>query len=332
MSAAEMALWARQHSLSREKIHAALWEERSLVKTLAMRGTLHLLPTREYAVYMRALKKSRLRQMRQIMARYGVSHKVSDRVTEAVLKALGDGPLTRPELTGRILALDFVKGKAKDWFEQSWWGVTRQAMAQGLVCYGRDQGRSVTLVLTDEWLPPQPAIQEEEAQRALFRQYLSSYGPATLQDFCKWSGVQIPEARQIRDGLGEELVAIPIDGRRAWLLRRDHQALSTSHPSRRSLRLLPYFDAYLLAHAEKEPFLDPKHYKRVFRQAGWVSPVVLLNGKVIGVWSLTHRSSHSVMQVEPFRKLSKAVRVLIEKEAISLGSFLGKSIQVAFKA
>ena len=328
MSAAEMALWARQHSLTREKIHAALWKSRSLVKTLAMRGTLHLLPTSHYALYMRALRKSRMRQMRQIMARYGVTSKVSDRVTEAVLEALSNGPLTRPELTGRILALDFVKGKAKAWFDQSWWGVTRQAMAEGLVCYGPDQGRSVTLVLTEQWLPPQEAVEEQEAQKCLFRHYLSSYGPATLQDFSKWAGLKVSEARAIRELLEEELVEVQAGSGPGWLLSRDREALSESRPPRPHLRLLPYFDCYLLGHAQKNPFLDPKHYKQVFRQAGWVSPVILLDGKVIGVWDLTHRSNHSIVKVKPFKKLSKAVGGMIEREVADLRKFLGNPTQV----
>jgi hypothetical protein len=47
MSAAELALWARVHDLSRADIQTALWQERSLIKTWAMRGTLHLLSTDE---------------------------------------------------------------------------------------------------------------------------------------------------------------------------------------------------------------------------------------------------------------------------------------------
>lgn len=331
LSAAEMGLWARNHSLTREKIQAALWKSRSLVKTQAMRGTLHLLPTFEYALYMRALRRSRLRQMRQIMGRYGVSRKVSDRVTEAVIEALSEGPLSRPELTERILAQGLAKGKSKAWFEQSWWGVTRQAMVEGLVCYGPDQGRNVTLVLTGQWLPRQETHEREQAQMALFRSYLSSYGPATVRDFCKWSGMNASEVRPIRKKLGEELVQIQAEGKPAWLLRRDLEALQQQSSKRRHLRLLPYFDGYLLGHAKKDLFLESTHYKRVFRQAGWVSPVVLLNGKVIGVWSLTQRSKHILVEIEPFEKLSQPVQGLLEREAASLGTFLGNPAQTIIK-
>jgi hypothetical protein len=44
MSSAELTLWARVDDLERDAARRALWHERTLVKTWAMRGTLHLLP------------------------------------------------------------------------------------------------------------------------------------------------------------------------------------------------------------------------------------------------------------------------------------------------
>ena len=43
MSAAELGLGARTDGLRPQDVQAALWQDRTLVKTWAMRGTLHLL-------------------------------------------------------------------------------------------------------------------------------------------------------------------------------------------------------------------------------------------------------------------------------------------------
>ena len=43
MSSAELTLWARVAGLEPDAVQRALWNDRSLVKTWAMRGTLHLL-------------------------------------------------------------------------------------------------------------------------------------------------------------------------------------------------------------------------------------------------------------------------------------------------
>ena len=44
-ASAELSLWARAKSLERDAVSHALWEDRTLFKTWARRGTLHLLPS-----------------------------------------------------------------------------------------------------------------------------------------------------------------------------------------------------------------------------------------------------------------------------------------------
>jgi hypothetical protein len=54
LSSAELTVWARVDSLSPQAVQHALWEERSLVKTWAMRGTLHLLAASELTLWQAA--------------------------------------------------------------------------------------------------------------------------------------------------------------------------------------------------------------------------------------------------------------------------------------
>ncbi len=197
MSAAEIALWARNHELARPAIHSALWESRTLVKTALMRGTLHLVAARDFPLYIAALRTSRVRQALQIMARYGVSENDARAVGEAVIEMLRGGPMTRRDLTKQVLALGIAGKKARPWFEQSSWGVFRLPMTEGLVCYGPSRGQEVALVRTDQWLGGQKQVGEQEAVRILIRRYLSAYGPADSRDFSKWSGLPASEVRPI---------------------------------------------------------------------------------------------------------------------------------------
>ena len=59
MSSAELTVWARVEGLGRRAVQRALWEDRTLVKTWAMRGTLHLLPAAELPLWQAALSTSR---------------------------------------------------------------------------------------------------------------------------------------------------------------------------------------------------------------------------------------------------------------------------------
>ncbi|MCI0596361.1 MAG: winged helix DNA-binding domain-containing protein [candidate division Zixibacteria bacterium] len=329
-SAAELQLWARIDGLVRKEIHSALLENRTLVKTSCMRLALHLIPVAEFFVYINALKSSRIREMRRVMSYFGVTQKDADGVTEAVVDALSASPMTRRELTERSLSRKKTGKKARAWFEKSWWGVIRPAMVEGLVCYGPERDGEATYVRVDQWLKKPKSIPEGEAQQMLLRRYLSGYGPATLTDFRRWSGISGTELNKIWESLKKELVEVSIEGKKSFLLRRDYNHLAQSSFDAQSLQLLPHFDPYLLGHSKKDHLVSPARYKQVYRKAGWISPVVLLNGRVIGVWSYTRGAKRLSLKVEPFERFHKTIRPMIEEKAAGLGDFLGTSWEIKF--
>src|SRR5262252_7325610 len=99
MSSAELMAWARVEELERDAIRQALWEERTLVKTWAMRGTLHLLPSHELPLWHAVLGISpRYLRPAAWKRAFGITMEELDRITEAVAAALEDRVLTREEL------------------------------------------------------------------------------------------------------------------------------------------------------------------------------------------------------------------------------------------
>ncbi len=138
------------------------------------------------------------------------------------------------------------------------------------------------------------------------------------------------EAKAVWALMHEELAEVDVEGARRWILRHDYNELKSSRFNDEILRLLPTFDPFLLGHQETSHLVEPGHYKRVYRKAGWISAVVLLNGRIIGTWSHSSRGKRFCVEVEPFQKLSKAVRTGIEEEAASLGVFREAPCEVAF--
>lgn len=330
MSAARLALWARVPGIERSAIDTALWKDREFVKTYAMRGTLHLLATDDFPVYISAMKASRTRQSLAVMARYGVTEKEAFEARDAAVQGLRFRPMPRRELSKQVLSQIKVGRKARLWFERASWGVFRLAIIEGLVCHGPNQGQEATVVRVSEWLPKQRNVSERDAQRILLRRYLSAYGPATLRDFSKWAGLSAPEGKAIGELLQDECVEVEVENEKALILRNDLKQLQSSALAEDAVRLLPNFDCFLLAHAVTDHLVHARHYKRVYRNQGWISPVVLRNGKVIGVWSTTRRGKLWTLEVEPFERFGKSVRAKVEEEAASLGRFLGSPCEVRF--
>ena len=169
-----------------------------------------------------------------------------------------------------------------------------------------------------------------EAQCTLLRKYLHAYGPATLTDFSHWAGIPMQEVRPLRALLGSELAEIPGEKKDSLLLREDVAVLNSSPAVKGSVRLLPNFDSYLLAHREKDHLLSAKHYKRVYRNQGWISPVVLIDGAIAGVWSHKLQGKRLLINIEPFGKLSKTERAGIEREGERLALVFESELDFQF--
>jgi hypothetical protein len=325
MGSAHLAVWARVHDLRPADITSALNKARSLVKTLCMRRTLHLVPSDEFPVYISALKPSRMAALMRVMSRFGITQKDVDRLNRAVVDALSSGPMTRAELYA--LVRPRMNQKIKAWMERVA-SPFSPTLTEGLICYGPESGRETTFVRVDKWLPRVEAISEREAKRILFSRYLGAYGPATLQDLAYWSGMSMKEAREALALLDGDLTEVQVVDRPGLILSRDYEELIEGGPAKDSVRLLPGFDPYLLGHSDKTPLVSPDDYKRVYRNQGWITPVVLVNGKVAAIWFSNRRGRLLSIEVEPLRKLPKRTCALIEKEAASLGTFLESQVEV----
>jgi DNA glycosylase AlkZ-like len=319
MAGAHQALNARLPELTREEIRRALYEKRTLVKTHCMRQTLHLLPSSQYATYISANKRTRVHQVRNVMDRFNITAREADELMRALLEALAEKPLAQAALRAAIRPR--VSKNVRAWMGKVW-GIARPAVAEGLVCYGPDDGNEITYVRTEDWLPKQKAVSAEDAQEFLLRAYLRSYGPASARDFAHWSGFSMKAVTQVWRSIEEELSEVDLEDRRAFVLREDLAALRDSKLKGLNLRLLPSFDVFLLAHAEKSHVVHDRHYKLIYRNQGWISPVILLDGRVIGTWSHKVTGKKRAITLAPFEKIPKSLGPQIESETERIRNFL----------
>jgi len=214
------------------------------------------------------------------------------------------------------------------------WSIVRVPVGEGLICHGPGDTGDTTFIRVDQWLKKQDRALAEEAARAkLFEKFLGAYGPASLTDFAHWAGMPITQVKPLRALLADVLIDVKVDQSSCLLLRSDLEALKAARKNSRgadSVRLLPHFDPYLLAHREKDHLLSARHYKLVFRNQGWISPVVLINGSIAGIWSYERQAARMLIKIEPFQQLSRALRVAVTKEAEGVAGFFSSSLETKF--
>jgi len=154
------------------------------------------------------------------------------------------------------------------------------------------------------------------------RRYLRAYGPATKSDFARWWGAWPGVGSAAWSALARELTQVSVEGIRLDLLTADLDAMQRANVES-SIRLLPAFDPYILGHASRDHLFERVFAPRVSRTAGWISAVVLVNGTVVGTWTHTVAAKNLRINVEPFRRLSSAVKTGIRLRADELAESLG---------
>jgi hypothetical protein len=197
------------------------------------------------------------------------------------------------------------------------------AGARGAICLGPARGSEATYVRADAWVHAWSELAQDEAEVRLLERYLRSFGPATPRDFAIWTGMTHRDAQEIWSRASTRLAPVNFEGEEAWVLRSDLRALASSSLGETSVRLLPHFDSYLLGHRDHRNVVEDAHRPRVYRGQGWVSPVVLLDGRVAGVW--THSAGGGVLtiRVRSFVPLPRPARAALREEARSMAEFLG---------
>ena len=281
-SAGVLQILARCPALSTEIIDGA-WKGHQLVKLWWLRGTLHLLAKENVPLFLAATNGFYARYF-SWYERQGISKDKLQGLLLAIPNILKDQPLSRRDLS-KILVPE-VGQWAKPLLEHNWGGVNKLAQGLGLVCHS-PLSKSETLFMP---LPDslKPKISPKQAVQKLAHHYLHCYGPASLQDFIKFTQFPAAVVRQVWLALEKETISITVDNKILQILAVDGDNLFNAH-SYDQLIALPLFDPYLLAYKDSTWILPVTYRPLVYRQAGWISAVILNQGQVIAIWSYSYR-------------------------------------------
>ena len=334
LSAAELSIGLRIAGITRQEVREALWTERSLVKMFGPRGTVHLLPTRDLPMWAGALSAipyTRNASVKQAL----LTPEQAEAVIETIAVVLEDAELTVDELTEALVdrlgswAGDLVMPAFQGMWPR-WRLVLAEAGIRGVVCFGPTRDRHVTYTSPHRWLPGFRPAEKGTALADLVRRYLHAYGPATPQHFAQWLAAPQRWAAELFDSLAGQLQQVEVDGALAWVVAGD----TTAPPaSPQGVRLLPYFDAYIVGCQPREKLFPGRAAVRALAggQAGNF-PVLLMAGTVAGVWHQRRSGRKLDITVEPFDPLTTAQRRALDEQVERIGEILEGKPQLTLGA
>jgi hypothetical protein len=325
-SFAELCVRVRRKTSKAGDVARALAEGR-LIKTWAMRGTLHLLTPEEAGAFLALIASGRSWERPSWQKYFGVTPKQLDALREVVRDALTGKSLTREELIAAVIARRGY-GHLGAALRSGWGTLLKPYAWQGDLCYGPSRGTRVTFMRPEDasarWVRlPQP----EEAAGIAIAAYFRAYGPATMDNFRSWLSRGRVSTRQLRAWFGaqaDRLREVEVGGEPRYVLAEDLDELRSTRPTK-TVRLLPGFDQYVLGPGTEDSHVLPAARRSaVSKQSGWIAPIVVAGGVVRGTWDLVADE----VQVAWFREAGALPRTALRAEVERLSTIIGRDLQL----
>jgi winged helix DNA-binding protein len=309
-----IGLWARLAEFDAADLDRAI-EARSVVKGTLMRSTVHIVTAADY----RALWPAILPMLEGIRRQDRV-HPPSARRLAALSRRVTDFTATPRSLMALREHVGDVDGLTGD--EVVWWLRRRIPLAHAPSGESWSFGRRPLLANADSWLAAGPWADEPTAIEHLVRRYLGAFGPASLADIARWSGLSVA---RIRPGVAAveasgDLMAFRSERGRALIDLAD--APRPSDDIAAPPRLLPMWDSTVLAYADRTRILSNEDRIRVIARNGDTLPVFLVDGMVAGRWWAAAEGRRPRIELEPFRRLSAKDRRVLERLGRRLAAFV----------
>jgi winged helix DNA-binding protein len=304
--------------------------DRTLVRSWAMRGTLHLFAADDVPTIAAALGR-RERWRRPAWLRwFGVSEQEMERLIDTIGEVLDDGtPRTRAELSVEVGAR--LGEKAGSLLLGSWGSALKIASDYNYLVQSAGEGAGVRFVRASRWISGWRDEDADEALARIVERYLAAYGPATQKELLRWWGVAtVSMLRPALESLGESLTEVEVSGVRALARTADLEAIESTRPTKGRVRLVGGFDPFIVGAGLREDLIPAKHLKRVSRTAGWISPVVLVDGVAAGVWDAARSRDGLTITIEPFAAQAARQRASWQAAAAEIGRVQGVPASVRF--
>lgn len=269
---AKWSIGLRIPGITDKNVEKAL-KNKSIVRTWALRGTLHFLSSSDLHWILDILSPRIFSRNNRRYKQLNLDDETLSKSNAILSNTLSDGnQLTRTEL------LDIIEQEGISTEGQRAAYILQRASLDGLICQSVMKRNKPTYISTKGFTKSKMGI--KDGLEELARRYFNSHGPATLKDFVWWSGLLVKDARTGLDAIKSQLKQEIINGQTYWL-----SSLSNKRPDSPTVNILPGFDEYLLSYRDRSASINGQELKDQLTPAnGMFSSTIVIDGRVEGTW------------------------------------------------
>ena len=293
-----------------------LFDAGAILRTHVMRPTWHFVRP-DHIRWLLALTAPRVRAILAHDDRtLELGRAVRARCSRLLERGLRDGKsLTRAEISG------LLGGEGSPFRGRRLAHLLAHAELDALICSGPRRGKQFTYALVDERAPAERPVPRDEALTLLVRRYFTSHGPATVRDCAWWSGLRMADVKQGIEEARPRLEQVTVEGTIHWFAE-----WAEGRSRSPAAHLLPNYDEYLIAYAERSALVDPSLLpqpdpKLIF------SNVVMVGGRVVGTWRRLMEKGNTRVQTSVRRALDTSGQAAVRAAARRYERFMGQAVR-----
>jgi hypothetical protein len=309
-----------------------LYETKSLVRILAMRRTMFVVPLEMAPILHNSSTVALIGPERRRLERWVEEFEIAED-GPAWVADVSSKTLSALEKRGEAVAVELTKdvpelGEKITFYKSDGSVLSTVGMStrilfllatEGRVVRGRPKGTWVSSMYRwapmEKWLgSPMPEIPKAQAQEIVLRKWLTSFGPGTELDMKWWTGWPVTQVRAALASLGAIEVILEDDGK-GHVLPDDIEPVEAPDPW---VAFLPSLDPTTMGWKERDWYLGP-HASRLFDRSGNAGQTIWVDGKIVGGWGQTKDAEVRWALLEDVGTETVAE---IERQAGELGSWL----------
>lgn len=294
---------------------------RDVVRTWPMRGTLHLIPSRDAKWMLELMGAKALAGAARRRAMLGLDDDVAFRAVDVLAEhvAAAQGPVTRKECLAALVAAgispDGQRGYHLLWF----------ASQLGHLAGGPPQGKDQTFVSLDTWAPMHRTPSREEALALVAGAYVRGHGPITERELMRWTGLGLHDSR-VGLTTAPDVRTVHTEYGQSWIA-----GVALDSPAIAPTRLLPGFDEFMLGYPAEQRAIDPAHHDAVVPgKNGVFKPTVIDCGRVVALWSRKLMARSVRVEITPLTTVDAPARRRIGDAAELYAAYVERPLQVVW--
>jgi Winged helix DNA-binding domain len=291
-----LSAWARVDGVTIDMVDGALYDDRALVRMLAMRRTMFVVPREDAPILQAAASLAVARTERKrtlkLVAELGVDDPEAwlEQAEAATLAALERrGEATARELSGDVPALEQkVRVNVGKRYEADIGMSSRVLLLLGLegkVVRGRPRGTWISSQY--RWAPMRawlgqalPELPETDSRTEVVRRWLARFGPGTQDDIRWWTGWGAGSVRAALEAVAA--AEVDLEGERGFVLPDDLGPTAAVDPW---VALLPSLEPTTMGWRGRDWYLGG-HKEALFDTSGNAGPTIWVEGRIVGGWAM----------------------------------------------